>query len=151
MFSLIVNNIFRFVFFSILQVSIVQYMDFGAFCIPLIYLISILMLPFETPAVVVILICFVQGLIIDTFYDQQGLHTASCVFLGFIRPYVLKLISPREGYDTLMKPTSSQMGIAWFITYAGSLIFFHHLLYFYLEIFRLNELFSTFLRSEEHV
>jgi rod shape-determining protein MreD len=146
MFSLILNNIFRFLFFTILQISIVQYMDFGAYCIPLLYLIAVLMLPFETPAVAVILICFAQGLVIDIFYDQQGLHAASCVLLGFLRPYVLKLISPREGYDTLMKPTASQMGTAWFITYAGSLIFFHHLVYFYLEVFRFTEFFSTLLR-----
>ena len=144
--AIILNNIARFILFTLLQVGIVQYMDFGSYCIPLIYLLAVLLLPIETPKLAVILICFVQGLIIDTFYDQQGLHAASLIFLGFVRPYVLKIISPREGYDAFAKPTSQNMGTTWFLTYAGSLIFFHHLSYFYLEIFRFTEFFSTLLR-----
>lgn len=145
--QVLINNILRFVIFTLLQVSIIQYINFGNWFIPLLYIISILMLPFETPRVVVLLICFAQGLIIDIFYNQQGLHSGATVLLGFLRPYVLKLLAPREGYDNLVKPTVHYMGSAWFFTYSGFLILCHHLFYFYLEMFRFTEFFQTLARA----
>lgn len=147
MVQVVINNVLRFAVFTLLQVSIIQYINFGNWFIPLLYIISILMLPFETPRVAVLLICFAQGLIIDIFYNQQGLHSAATVFLGFLRPSVLKLLAPREGYDNLVKPTVHYMGAAWFFTYAGFLILCHHLVYFFLEMFRFSEFFSTLSRA----
>jgi hypothetical protein len=145
--QVLINNILRFVIFTFLQVSIIQYINFGNYFIPLLYVISILMLPFETPRVLVLLICFAQGLVMDIFYSQPGLHSGATVMLGFLRPFVLKLLSPREGYDNLVKPTVHYMGSAWFFTYAGFLILCHHLFYFYLEMFRFSEFFSTLSRA----
>jgi hypothetical protein len=146
MIQVVINNVLRFLIFTFLQVGIIQYINFGTYIIPLLYVLPILMLPFETPRIAVLIICFVQGVIIDDFYNQQGLHSAATVFLGFLRPFVLKLLSPREGYDNLVKPTVHYMGPAWFFTYAGFLILCHHLVYFYLEIFRFSEFFPTLLR-----
>ena len=147
MIQVVINNVLRFVIFTLLQVGIIQYINFGNWFIPLLYVVSILMLPFETPRMSVMIIWFVQGLIIDSFYDQQGLHAAATVFLGFLRPVVLKLLAPREGYDNLVKPTVHYMGPAWFFTYAGFLILSHHLVYFYLEMFRFSDFFSTLGRA----
>jgi cell shape-determining protein MreD len=145
--QLILGNISRFIFFTLLQIAVIQYVNFGSWCNPQLYLISVLLLPFETPRMIVLLICFVQGIVIDLFYDQQGLHSGAMVLLGFLRPYVLNFIAPREGYDALMKPSSYHMGNFWFLTYASILVFAHHVFYFYIEIFRFSEFFSTLLRA----
>ena len=145
--QIIFGNIFRFILFTLIQVAVIQHANFGSWCIPQLYLISVLLLPFETPKIMVLLICFAQGLIIDIFYDQQGLHSGAMVFLGFLRPYVLNLIAPRDGYDALLKPSSYHLGISWFLMYAGILIFSHHLFYFFIEIFRFTEFLSTILRT----
>ena len=80
------------------------------------------------------------------FYDTAGIHAAACTLIGFSRFYVLKLLAPREGYDLGLTPTIDSMGNLWFVMYAASLIFIHHLFFFYLEIFRFNEFFRTLLR-----
>ena len=80
------------------------------------------------------------------FYDTAGIHAASCTMIGFLRYFILKLLSPREGYDVGLSPTIESMGSLWFITYAFIIIFIHHLFVFYLEIFRFNEFFNTLLR-----
>ena len=80
------------------------------------------------------------------FYDTAGMHAAASVFLAYIRPAVLKLFSPRDGYEFGTKPTIQYLGTPWFLSYAGILIVFHHLVLFYLEIFRFSEFFSTFFR-----
>ncbi|MFN6037455.1 MAG: rod shape-determining protein MreD [Bacteroidota bacterium] len=145
--NLVLGNILRFVFFTFLQVAVIQYVNFGNWFNPQLYIISILLLPFETPRMIVILICFIQGLTIDVFFDQQGLHSGAAVFMGFLRPYVLNFIAPREGYDVLMRPSTYYMGTAWFLTYTFLLVLSHHIFYFFIEIFRFSEFFSTLLRA----
>ncbi len=79
--------------------------------------------------------------------DTSGMHAASCVLMGYLRPAVLKLFSPRGGYEFGTQPTVQYLGLPWFMSYAGILILSHHLLLFFLEIFRFSEFFSTFLRA----
>ena len=105
------------------------------------------MLPFETNKHLVLFAAFVMGICIDYFYDSSGIHTSACTAIGFLRHYVLKYIAPRDGYDIGVTPTIQDMGLEWFIRYAGTLIIAHHILVFYLEIFRFTEFFSTLLRS----
>ncbi|MBC7863102.1 MAG: Rod shape-determining protein MreD [Bacteroidia bacterium] len=146
MIRVVFSNINRFIIFTLLQVLIIQNINFGTYFVPMAQVIIILLLPLQLERVWVLLICFFVGLTLDPFYNQQGLHSAAMVFLGFLRPFVLKAIAPREGYEDFMKPTVQSMGIAWFATYSGLLIFGHHLFFFYLEIFRFNEFWSTMLR-----
>ena len=121
-------------------------MRLGSYIIMFPYLLFILMLPFETPKLLVLALAFFTGLTIDVFYDTAGMHAAVCTLIGFLRFYILKIIAPREGYEVGLTPTVGSMGALWFLTYAGILIFIHHLCFFYLEIFRFNEFFSTFFR-----
>ena len=142
----VIKNTVRFVLLVLLQVLIVQNIRLGSYIILFPYILFILLLPFETPKLLVMLIAFVTGLTIDLFYDTAGMHAAVCTFIGFIRFFILKLLAPREGYDAGLAPTIQSMGSVWFITYSASIIFIHHLLFFYLEIFRFSEFFSTLLR-----
>lgn len=129
-----------------MQVMIVQNIHLGPYIILLPYVLIILLLPFETPRLLLLGIAFFTGLVIDMFYDSAGMHAAACTLVGFIRYYLLKLIAPRDGYEQGLEPTVEDMGAAWFLTYAGVLIFIHHLFFFYLEIFRWSEFFKTLLR-----
>jgi hypothetical protein len=106
----------------------------------------IILLPFEFSRLSVLFVSFFVGVCIDYFYDSSGLHASACTIMGFSRYYILKFISPRDGYDLGVKPTVNDMGLAWFLSYAGLLILVHHLFFFYLEVFRFNEFFRTFFR-----
>lgn len=92
------------------------------------------------------MLAFITGLTIDLFYDTAGMHAAACTLIGFTRHYILKLLSPRDGYETGQVPTYVSMGPVWFISYTSTMIFLHHLFFFYLEIFRFSEFFTTLLR-----
>lgn len=142
----VIKNSVRFLILILLQVLIVQNIRLGPYVILLPYVLFILLLPFETPKLWVLIIAFFTGLVIDMFYDTAGIHAAACTMIGFLRYYVLKLLSPREGYDVGLSPTIESMGSLWFITYAFIIIFIHHLIVFYIEIFRFNEFFNTLLR-----
>lgn len=142
----IIKNSVRFIVLVLLQVLIVQNIRLGSYIILFPYILFILLLPFETPKLGVLLCAFLIGLTIDMFYDTAGMHAAACTLIGFSRYYVLKLLSPREGYEPGLTPNIDSMGSVWFITYALLIIFIHHLFFFYLEIFRFNEFFRTLLR-----
>lgn len=142
----IIRNMVRFLALLLLQVLIVQNIRLGPYVILFPYVLFILLLPFETPKLAVLAIAFVTGLSIDVFYDTAGLHAATCTLIGFLRYYILKLLAPREGYDAGLTPTIESMGPVWFSTYSALIILIHHLCFFYLEIFRFNEFFSTLLR-----
>ncbi len=142
----IIRNIFRFIVLVLVQVLIIKNIELGRFINPFIYILFIILLPFETPKWLLLLTAFFLGITIDMFYDTAGMHAAASVFMAYIRPGILKLFSPREGYEFGTHPTIQYLGVPWFLSYAGILIILHHLVLFYIEVFRLNEFFSTLFR-----
>lgn len=142
----IFRNIIRFIVLVLVQVLIIKNMELGRFINPFIYVLFIIVLPFETEKWLLLVAGFVMGITIDMFYDTAGMHAAACVFMAYIRPAVLKLFSPRDGYEFGTQPTIQYLGVPWFLSYSGILVFLHHLVLFYLEVFRFSEFFSTFLR-----
>jgi len=143
----IIRNIIRFITLVLVQVLIIKNIELGRFINPFIYVLFLVILPFETPKWAILFIAFFLGITIDMFYDTAGLHAAACVFMAYIRPGVLKLFSPRDGYESGTQPTVQYLGVPWFLSYAGILVVTHHLILFYLEIFRFSEFFSTLLRA----
>lgn len=142
----IFRNILRFISLVLVQVLIIKNIELGRFINPFMYVLFIVILPFETPKWALLFIAFFLGITIDMFYDTAGLHAAACIFMAYIRPGVLKLFSPRDGYESGTQPTVQYLGVPWFLSYAGILVVSHHLILFYLEIFRFSEFFSTLLR-----
>lgn len=146
MINIIVRNFFQFIFLILVQVLIIKNIELGRFINPFIYVLYILMLPFETPKVLSIILAFLLGITMDMFYDTPGMHAAATVFIAFARPGVLKIFSPREGYEAEIKPTMKYLGVSWFLSYSSILILLHHLVLFYSEVFRFSEFFSTLFR-----
>ena len=142
----IIRNIVRFLLLVMVQVLIIKNIELGRFINPFIYVLFIIVLPFETPKWILLFCGFAVGITIDMFYDTVGMHAAACVFMAYVRPGVLKLFSPRDGYEFGTQPTVQYLGVPWFLSYSGILVFLHHVVLFYLEIFRFSEFFSTFFR-----
>ena len=73
------------------------------------------------------------NLVLDTGSDLTVLNRAA-VLLAFVRPAVLRLLRPRDGYDAADAVNVHYMGFAWFLTYLGLLVLMHHLAFFLLEL-----------------
>ena len=98
------------------------------------YLGFLLFLPLATPIVVQLLLAFGIGLTVDICFDTSGLHAAAAVLLAFARPWVLRLLTPRDGYDAQDSANIHQMGGQWFAVYLGLLLLIHHTAFFVLEL-----------------
>lgn len=135
-----------FILLVFLQIFVFNHIQFSGLINPYFYAIFILLLPFETPGWFLLIISLLLGLAIDLFSHTLGIHIAACVFMAFARPAVLKSFSPRDGYEPGTLPRISYFGGIWFIKYTIILVFAHHLVLFYTEMFRLSDFFYTFSR-----
>ncbi|MBN1950719.1 MAG: rod shape-determining protein MreD [Bacteroidales bacterium] len=146
MIKILRRNIIRFLALVLAQVLIFNNIEIGGYMIPYIYVLFILLLPFETPGWMTLLLAFFLGFLIDVFSQSLGLHTAATVLMAFLRPGVLSFFAPREGYESGSFPRVFYYGLPWFLKYATILIFVHHLTLFYIEVFNFHDFFITFLR-----
>lgn len=131
----------------LLQVLVLNNVQLSGYINPYLYVLFILLLPFETPRYLVLLLAFVLGLSVDLFSNTPGIHSSASVFMAFLRPFVIDLISAREVMDKAVSPRISQMGFGWFFRYSLILIICHHIFLFYIEVFTFSGVLHTLLRS----
>jgi len=145
-----INRILRygliFILLFLLQVLLFNNIKFSGYVNPYIYIMFILLLPAEIPSWLLLILSFFTGLTMDLFSGTPGMHTSATVMAGFIRPYTLRIISPRDGYEPGTDPSMMVYGLKWFLIYSSFIVIVHHLTLFYLEVFRLTDFFSTLLR-----
>jgi rod shape-determining protein MreD len=145
-----INKILRFGLIFILlilfQVLLFNNIQFSGYVNPYVYILFILLLPVELQAWFLLILSFLTGLIVDFFSGSLGMHTASTVLAGFVRPYVLQFISPRDGYESGSEPSMLIYGFRWFLIYTSIIVLIHHFMLFYLEVFRFTDFFRTLLR-----
>jgi rod shape-determining protein MreD len=146
MINFIYKNISRFIILVLIQILILNNIQFSVYVNPFIYILFILLMPFETPNWLILLSGFLLGMTIDLFSNTIGMHASATVFMAFLRPYVLKLLEPREGYEPGTFPRLYYFGFSWFLSYSVILVSFHHLFLFYIEVFRFADFFSTLIR-----
>jgi len=130
----------------LIQVLLMDNIQFSGYVNPYIYVLFILLLPIEIPSWLLLLLSFISGFIIDLFSGIPGLHASATLVAGFTRPYILAFIAPREGYEQGDSPGLKLYGLRWFLLYGALMVLIHHITLFYLEVFRFEFFFMTLLR-----
>ncbi len=128
------------------QVIVFNNVLLGNYLNPQVYVLFILILPVAVKGWLLLLLSFLLGLTIDAFSDSMAIHAASSVFMAFCRPGVIRFVAGRIPVDEPVIPSISQLGGFTIILYSIILIFLHHSLLFFLEIFRTDELMQTLSR-----
>lgn len=142
----LIINIIRFILLIATQVFLLKNTGYYNLSIPYLYILFILLLPFGVPNGLLFLLAFITGLTVDVFYDTLGLHALACSILAFVRILFIRLTVQRDGFDNEPEPRLGIMGFRWFLFYAVILAFFHHLVLFTFETFRLSEIGYTLIR-----
>ena len=119
--------------FVLIQILILNNVQFINYINPLVYLILIITLPQETEKWFIILYAFLIGVLLDIFEGNIGLNSSSLVFIAFISTYLHKIVIPKNSIDIKDKLTLQTLGLKTFSVYAMSIIFIHHLFLFSLE------------------
>ncbi len=140
-------NILRFVILLLIQALILNNIQLTSLGIsPHLYILFILLLPFEVPPWGALLLSFFMGLLVDIFDDTLGLNTSASVLAAYFRPYILQIIAPRDGYESGTNPNISYFGFAWFLKYSGLIIFFHQFIYYLVDMFTFIDFHITILK-----
>ncbi len=147
MIEVLPGNIIRFIVLVFIQVFILNNIQFMGQVNPYMYVLFILLLPFETPKWFLLVAAFTLGFSVDLFSGTPGLHSSATVLMAFMRPFVLNHFAPRDGYEPGTFPRAHYYGFLWFSKYASILIVIHHLALFYLEVFHFHNFFFTLWRA----
>ncbi|MFK7808132.1 MAG: hypothetical protein AB8F74_10065 [Saprospiraceae bacterium] len=149
--NVIVTNLVRFIVLVLLQTLVLQRINLGGeysnFFHIIIYPLFIILLPLRIPHALLVLLGFVAGITVDVFYDSLGVHASAAVFIAFIRPLVLNILSPQKGYDMTFSPTKARFGAAWFFPYAATMMLIYLFFYFSVEVFTFYFIGQIMLRT----
>ena len=87
--------VLHFIVLVFVQVFILNRIELGGYINPYLYILFVMLMPFQTPKWLLLLLGFFLGLTIDLFAHTPGMHSSATVLIAFLRPYVLELIAPR--------------------------------------------------------
>ncbi len=138
--NVLIRNIIRFVVLMLLQVGVLNQVQLGGFINPYLYILFVIMLPFGTPGWLTLVLSFALGLSVDMFCNSPGIHTSATVFAGFLRPYMLGSLMPRETVEPTDTPNIRIFGAGWFVKYSLTVVLVHHVFLFVVEAFKFSSL-----------
>lgn len=138
--NIISINIIRFIVVFLLQVLVLKTLSVGwmsnyFYFNIMLYPLIIILLPMRTPQILILVIGFVLGFLVDMFYDTPGVHASATVATAFFRTWLLAQMEPRDGYPLNVAPSRQRFGLPWFAQYASIMMIFHLLIYFAIETF----------------
>ncbi|SDH07931.1 rod shape-determining protein MreD [Winogradskyella thalassocola] len=131
-------NIVRFVLLLLLQVVICNHIDFLGYINPYIYIIFIFLFPIREDRLVLLLVSFLLGMMVDIFSDSGGVHAAAAVSLAYARPILLKSSFGMLYEHQTIKFSTTDIGSL--ITYISLGTVIHHFILFSLEIFNISNI-----------
>ncbi len=132
--QLVLENIFRFILLVLVQVFVLDNIQFLGYVSPMIYVLFLLSLPVRLPGWAQLLLAFGIGLTIDMFSNTMGMHAFASVLTAFARNSVINLFVSSE---EISRPTPSfrSFGVSAYIKYIVVLVLLHHSALFLIESF----------------
>lgn len=123
------KQIGRYILVMMLQVLLFDQLQLWGACHPYIYVLCLMMMPITLPHSAAMVIGAAAGLVMDAFCNSLGIHTAACIALMFVRPYLIGLIVNDK--DRLNEQISLRtIGMEALVKYTVILVLLHHLIVF---------------------
>ncbi len=118
----------RFIVFLLVQVYVLNKIpQLHGFITPYLYYLFILWLPFSISRIGLMLTGFAIGISLDYFMMTPGLHAAACVFIAYVRPFVINVLMPKDISEfNYREPSSKAMGWTPYAIYILILTLLHH-------------------------
>ncbi len=131
-------QISRFIILVLVQVLVLNHINFLGYLNPYIYIIFILLAPININKSLFLLISFFLGIIMDFFGDSGGVHAAACTIIAFFRPVALRSVFGLSYEFQTVKLSS--LGSGERFTYVTIMVLTHHIVLFSLEIFNFSHI-----------
>lgn len=139
-------QIIRFVVLVLFQVLVINHIRLGGYVHPYVYLLFVMLLPFNTPKWQQLLLGFGLGLSIDLFTGTPGLHAGATTLMAFARPAIIRFVSGNLKFENIQEPNLDQLDGIWFLRYVFCMVMVHHFALFLLESFSFRLIGQVLLR-----
>ncbi len=138
--------ILLFALLSLVQIFLLNNLVAGSFLCPLIYVAFIILMRLDTMPIVLLACSLAMGMLMDTTMGVAGINTIATLLIGFLRPTVIRMVSPREDLRDDGIPGPERLGISLFWSYIVVMVLIHHTVFFTLEALSWGHLLRTVLR-----
>lgn len=142
----IVSTSLLFLLYLVLQILLVRNLVLFDYAFCFIYIACILLLPNETSLTWLLIIAFVTGIIVDTFYNTLGMHAAATVLMAYCRPLIVRAQIDVPGLESRIEFSLKELGPGAFFRYVFVLAFIHHTALFFIEASSLALIIPTLIR-----
>ncbi len=142
----IVSAILLFVLYLALQILLTRNIVLFDYAFCFIYIACVLLLPNEISLTWLLLIAFATGIVVDTFYNTLGMHTAATVLMAYCRPLIVRAQIDVPGLESRIEFSLQELGVGTFFRYVFVLTLIHHSALFFIEASSLTLLVPTLIR-----
>ncbi len=122
----IIRGILIWLFYVLLHIFVTRYLVLFDYAFCFFYVGAILFMPYDINQIALLFIAFSTGLIIDSFGNTLGLHTATLVLLAYIRPFIIQNQLEQIITEARTHISLQNLGFANFIKYVVILVLVHH-------------------------
>lgn len=142
----LVNRLVMFVALLVVQVLILNNVRLLGVGTPLLYVYFAITFRRNFPKWLVLVSCFMLGLLVDIFSNTPGLASSVMTLVGLAQTYLIELLAPRDSAEDL-EASLKVLGISKFTTLSALLTVIYCLLFFALETFNFFDVLLWLARS----
>jgi hypothetical protein len=142
----IVSSLLLYLLYLVLQILVAHSVVLFDYAFCFIYVGCILVLPNEISMTWLLVIAFVTGLIVDTFYNTLGMHAAATVLMAYVRPLIVSRQIDVPGIESRIAFTMSDLGFGAFFRYVLIMVLIHHTALFLIEASSISLIVPTLIR-----
>ncbi|MCD8185633.1 MAG: rod shape-determining protein MreD [Rikenellaceae bacterium] len=142
----ILQYILLFLGVSVLQIFLLDNLQWSLYLHPFAYLAFVLLLPMEIKGYLLLLLAAGMGCTMDFLSGIPGVNTAAVTAMAFCRPTLLQVFVGKELVGDGGVPNAARIGTGKFLRYATGLTLIHALVFYTLETLSAHQLAFTFLR-----
>ena len=142
----LVNRLVMFVTLLVAQVLILNNVRLFGVGTPLLYVYFAITFRRNFPKWLVLVSCFMLGLLVDVFSNTPGLASTVMTLVGLAQCYLMNLLAPRDSAEDL-EASVKTLGISKFATLSSFLVVIYCLLFFALETFNFFDVLLWLARS----
>lgn len=133
-----INNILRgiiyFVVLLLIQVLILNNIQFLRVATPFLYLYFLIKMPVGISKTKMLFFSFLIGLCIDIFSNTPGMHAAACTLVGFAYRMLVQLFMGKDLPEEMV-PSFKSFGYPIFFRFTLTFVLIHHITLFSIESF----------------
>ena len=142
----LINRLVMFVALFVAQVLILNHVHLLGVGTPLLYVYFAITFRRNFPKWLVLVSCFLLGLLIDVFSNTPGLAASTMTLVALAQTYLIELVAPRDSAEDL-EASAKVLGTTKFVTLSALLTLLYCLVFFALEAFNFFDVLLWLARS----